>query len=324
MIDTMVIYTDKFRIQEEKNKLTHKMEIDNETGIDKESYYYNYKPLGEEKVLVKVDIGQRLMVNFSVPRVIGGKGNYKPVSKEEYAIALQRVESILNEAGIEAKRQDFKLSRVDIFKNIKVRYPFGAYEPVFRWLQPSRMDPRSYGTTYTFMNGSREICFYDKTLEMVKEYGESIESNIMRGEVRLKKHNVIQKVLKIDKAMDLISNWDVLGATYERTLRGLFGDPELREEKPELKDEATEIVIIAEEGWRKAQWMFTAKAIGDMDWKKFKEVLSKERSKSSVSRICKNIEIGRRCWARYDGKAVFGELVSELGDKFLSKDEVMS
>lgn len=176
--------------------------------------------------LYNLDLSESGMyIKFSIPKVINGH-NDLPVNLELTRKALQNVQDDLQKNDIKVSLEGASLSRLDLFRQELMSNTFLDYVPVFSLLRGQRMNKRDYGTTFTFMNSAREVCFYDKDQESARKEGRKLpaSSNNVRSEVRLLKHRPITKT-GLDIASDILNNYERLSSIYQEEVKKVIKEP---------------------------------------------------------------------------------------------------
>lgn len=106
-----------------------------------------------------------LFLQTSLPKIVHGE-NYQALNNDETVQAIDAIADDLNNRGVGVNLQACKISRIDAFRMASANNPFTSYAPVFRLLSAKRSHTTDYGTTFTWANTQREICVYDKAVEM--------------------------------------------------------------------------------------------------------------------------------------------------------------
>jgi hypothetical protein len=161
-----------------------------------------------------------IFVQLSLPRYTNTT-NFNSLTYHEEKKVLQQLEKDLARIGIKTNIWDSNLSRVDSFTNIVTDENFFSYANLFSVLEASRMQHYEYcGTTFLYRNGERQICIYDKILEMRnklknnKLYG-FLPSDVMRLELRYLRKRKINNALSLFTLNDLYDNYDYLKENYK-------------------------------------------------------------------------------------------------------------
>lgn len=182
MIDTIGIYTERF---EHKGDYLEGFKIlqniDGRTGeVISQKKVYN------DEVLNITEKTGGLFVHFSIPKLYGLDNNFYSLGVGSYKSTEKILLKKLNSLGYEVDLKDFKIGRLDIFKNIELENDFGSYGFIFDYLNYKRTHKRDYIDGFLFTNYNREICFYNKTKEIEMKGGiipiGVVRDRIMRGE----------------------------------------------------------------------------------------------------------------------------------------------
>lgn len=168
-------------------------------------------------------------VHFSAPKIKSiGDNNFNSINKNDLIDIAIDVEKQLKLAGIDVNIKKAKLSRIDLFKNVKTKFNIIEYKDIFELFNMKRQNEivnRSYYTTFYKGNKSRMLVIYDKVNEMkVKGKDIDIKDNIIRFELRHFKNKNINNYINCDSYNDLIDNFDNINGYYNEYLRGLFKD----------------------------------------------------------------------------------------------------
>lgn len=116
------------------------------------------------------------------------------------------IQTQVNEIGIEVNVLNMGISRVDLARNFKLKYPYATYLPMFRSLNGKRMRSKEHHLTIYWGNESRKLKVYNKS----KQMGITDGDEISRVELSLNKRQVVQRDLKLDSCSDLLNNPDLL------------------------------------------------------------------------------------------------------------------
>jgi len=208
MIDTVKLYTENFSIKK-NNRFEVMTRVDYSTGeIKSEKLFCN---LPNSNIDIKELKGDRkLFLQTSIPKLLYGTSFYE-TSENDIERAIQSIEQELELSGVYFDKNNldnFKLSRVDFCKNIKVDHSIMDYLVLLSGFRKSRTDKFEIKKeTISFRNKSQELIIYNKIkeiLDTVKEKNilklvENKEQNILRVESKLKKKSVIDRELKNNK-----------------------------------------------------------------------------------------------------------------------------
>jgi len=164
-------------------------------------------------------------VHFSAPRIVG-KNNFFPADRNEVEKAIETVERRLcDEAGVITDLSKAKLSRVDMTKNAILVHPVTEYSNVYQLIGGSRMKNRTdYPSGFLLDNTAREVCFYDKRLEMEhkKEEISSVPFNTLRCEVRALGNRSIKSMIGLETVSDMLTNFERVPLAYESVMSDVF------------------------------------------------------------------------------------------------------
>ena len=244
MIDTLVLNLQNYTIRK-----GHKLTIDPPVILPEGNVNTNFFYVEGEKAkkayhnaekfnvsILQGAYGPNAFVQTSLPRYHDKNNlNVNPIGSQEAKEVLQHLESDLNDIGIEAKINQSKLSRADIFKNAKTKYPFETYSPVFSLLQAKRMKKIEYEGKrgiegYAFKNDRHEIICYDKNKETFKKAAKNnlvldtnqFSENLLRDEYRMKGNEKIQAMTNMTYACDLVNGYSDLEAVYNTVMKSNF------------------------------------------------------------------------------------------------------
>lgn len=175
-----------------------------------------------------------MKIQISIPKFLTGE-NYLLAEKNDLKKIYSELNDELATMGIKTDVSKAKVSRQDVTKNIIADYSPNMYIPIFRQLSASRMrDVEHNAETYTKMNGTREICFYDKRQEML-DAGESVKhlpNNVLRNEYRIKKTESVIKIYGVETFKDVYRDFDDIKEIYKNELKkGMFKSPFLDTKK---------------------------------------------------------------------------------------------
>ncbi len=232
MLDTLKVYTSDFTVKDKARVSVQPGLVEYDTGeqrevslfkdesgrdvygskafINTEQYNLTIQPMGH---------GVELFLQTSLPKVVKDN-NYGPLTNSETEQAVKAIGQDLQSRGIGLNLDKCGLSRVDLFKNVVGDNDFMSYSPLFSLLQSKRQQQRDYGTTFTWQNTQREVCAYDKLVEM-KSRGMSVTGypvNTIRFEYRLKNSRVCSREIGSKTVKDLVNNLDGLADKYRDAL----------------------------------------------------------------------------------------------------------
>ena len=239
MIDTLKVYSHDFAIKDGANLIIQPNTIDYSTGDIQEVELFKdgfNRPVYGSKAYVNSDRynltikgmpkgGVCLFLQMSMPKAYKGE-NYYPLSDGETQDTLIKVQDDLQDKGIGINLGKSKVSRLDVFKNISASELFSSYVPVFQLLKAKRQLRRDYGTTFLWENTRREICVYDKLIEMENRGIEThrYPANSIRFEYRLKNSGVCAQELKMETFSEVVNNLQDVRGIYQGAMeKHLFG-----------------------------------------------------------------------------------------------------
>jgi len=159
-------------------------------------------------------------IHLSLPKYIGGKHNYYPLSQIEAWECFNQINDDLIYRGINTDIFNGNLSRVDLFMNISTKHPFENYKPLFEKLHASRLKYTTLGTTVYFGNKVWEISIYvkKKELENNKFIIPDLSEYVMRFEIKLKSKLKCNSVLKMVTLNELLNSWNSLMPLFKKIL----------------------------------------------------------------------------------------------------------
>jgi len=142
------------------------------------------------------------------------------LNNDETVQAIDAIENDLKHRGVGINLQECKTSRIDMFRMAMANNPFSSYAPMFRLLNAKRSHTTDYGTTFTWANTQREICVYDKAVEMQNRGVKSsaLPTNAIRFEYRLKTSRVCKNETGAGNVRELVNNLDNLQDVYRKAL----------------------------------------------------------------------------------------------------------
>lgn len=113
---------------------------------------------------------------FSLSRLYNGL-NYSSYSPIDYKEITSRLDTILERNGLTVMTWfDIKVSRIDLFRNIKLLEGYNSYLPIMKTVSVPRTKLRSVEDSRYHQNDSFKLVFYDKTklLREVVKIGDSV------------------------------------------------------------------------------------------------------------------------------------------------------
>lgn len=126
------------------------------------------------------------------------------------------MEEDLREVGVKADLEGAKVFRMDLAKQATMQQPVLMYAEAFRTVKAKRLTGSTYPNGFYFTNKGTQICFYDKALE-----GKIVGlHNFMRGEIRFRKGEIVQKATGVATFGDLLkTDAEHLTACYNQSLQ---------------------------------------------------------------------------------------------------------
>ena len=164
-----------------------------------------------------------IFVQTSLPRYFNST-NFQSLTQSEEKKAIKQLEKDLSNIGIKCNIWDSTLSRIDTFTNIFTDETFFSYANLFEALQASRMERYEFaGTTFLYKNGERQICIYDKILEMISKLKDKtaygfLPQRTMRIETRYVKRRKIQSALTFKSLTRLYKDYDYLKENHKKEI----------------------------------------------------------------------------------------------------------
>ena len=216
MIDTIHLYTPYFSVDKKGKGWVESITENKDTGEVMEKLFNN-------QGTVKITANNRfLYANFTAIGLLQGKGKYE-YDYQELSELTDSLKKEFDKLGVRVDMESLKVGRFDIYKNIEVEripsYYINLIQPVFYNARYKKKVDTFKSSTLTLYNRSRELCIYDKRQDFKEKYGIDIGKNILRSEVRLKKHRIVEK-RNIDTLTDLISMQEVeLKKIYNREVK---------------------------------------------------------------------------------------------------------
>ncbi|KGE21940.1 hypothetical protein [Leptospira interrogans] len=140
---------------------------------------------------------------FSVSRLKNAI-NLIPYGQPNYYQIAERLNEIISIYGMKIEdARNLKISRIDLFKNIKPSVSFSVYSSILRHLKSAYLEFREIDEFPYYTNKCSEIYFYDKTAELKKEKQLDIPDQVIRCEMRINNAEKIYNDLGIKYFTDL-------------------------------------------------------------------------------------------------------------------------
>jgi hypothetical protein len=221
--DLKVVRGDWYARLKGKSKLKeHKLWVDGQ-GNEVRGYYAKYHdytlrvlvgPLPKRSARYPVT---GCMVTFSVSKRKHGQHNLLPTDAEGLKGVLEGLQVALAELGIMVDVMRGTVSRLDLFRNVRLSQPFSEYIPILQLFSPPYLKYRNvYETGVTLGSKRCQWGIYNKREEMEgrRLRSEVPSENILRCELRLRNAQAVKDYLQIETAGDLLSSYDRLEPFY--------------------------------------------------------------------------------------------------------------
>ncbi|MBE0305405.1 hypothetical protein [Leptospira interrogans] len=155
---------------------------------------------------------------FSVSRLKNAI-NLIPYGQPNYYQIAERLNEIISIYGMKIEdARNLKISRIDLFKNIKPSVNFSVYNSILRHLKSAYLEFREIDESPYYKNKCSEIYFYDKTAELKKEKQLDIPNQVIRCEMRINNAEKLYNDLGIKYFTDL-SHIDLESYFYSKTTK---------------------------------------------------------------------------------------------------------
>ena len=213
-VDTLRIWTDSYTVADTDTVtgLSHHEQTDLDTGEAK------------EKALLNTDLfratlfDSALVVEASLPKLTAQHNAEGTTGRENIAIAITALERRLQSRGIQTDLTQANLSRLDIACTVRLPLTVSEYDEALDLLDFPRMDVNRFNNANrTWSNTKRQICIYDKGLDLKGE-----PSNLARLEYRLRKADAVQRHTDCRYVGDLLMRPSALHSAYLSATRKLF------------------------------------------------------------------------------------------------------
>lgn len=154
---------------------------------------------------------------------------------------LGDVQERLRDIGLIADLEAARLSRVDLFRNVRAESQFIDYRPTLDLLTMVRAaESRNFGASYLWLNSRRQLAVYDKRAELAAKHQKAkragnleavelldraaaeLDGNVFRFEMRLLRPSAIRAGLKAETWGGLLSKWDTLPGAYADFWRSCY------------------------------------------------------------------------------------------------------
>jgi hypothetical protein len=164
-----------------------------------------------------------LSINFEVPKVAGGH-NFHPATEKETRLAFSEAQKFINSVGIKCDLREAIPSRLDAFRNLLTEQPPSQYDCVFQACRATRMEDRTYENGWLYLNGQKQLSFYDKRMKMRRDKHSlvGIPKFVMRGEFRGTKKDSVQRIYGFENVNEMLKNQDHIATTYIDSMSNLL------------------------------------------------------------------------------------------------------
>ncbi|EMO51721.1 hypothetical protein [Leptospira noguchii] len=130
---------------------------------------------------------------FSLSRLYNGV-NYSSYSPIDYKEITSRLDVILERNGLTVINWfDIKVSRIDLFRNLKLNKDYNAYVPILKTVSVSRTKVKSVEDSKYHQNNSFKMVFYNKAEQLRNVV--KLEDSVLRIECRYTNPKKIKKEL---------------------------------------------------------------------------------------------------------------------------------
>lgn len=310
MIDTVAIYTKEYL---HKGDYPDGFKILQQISINTGTIE-GFKIVFNSDRLYLTEKDKTLYIHFSLPKLYGLKHNFYALGKDSFKASEDTLHSFLKSFGYEIDLRSFEVGRLDIFKNIMLNYDFITYLPVFAKLNFKRTHKREYVDGFLYANKQRELCFYNKTEELLRNQGfviDGVEPNrVMRGELRLLNHKEVMKY-ELNSFVSIPDRWEDIKEMYKEQLQGVF-DANLKTDN-ELVD--AKIMILQEKGIEKAIKIFGLLGLSDIPREALRTLLINQLPRRTAYAYLQRVEQVKNLYGSLQNSK---ELFYEIKEKFLS------
>lgn len=174
-----------------------------------------------------------MAVQSSLPKVLRQDNNIPASSPENISVALNKLESHLEEQGINCTLKDCPLDRVDVCRNVRTDTPISDFKESLRNLELPYLSSRDTGfegmkwdSKQSGSSSQREITFYNKSSEAGLEM-----PNIQRLEYRLQRRRAVKSQIGELSTADLCQDLTWMRDAFRDVVEELFPEPQARLKK---------------------------------------------------------------------------------------------
>ncbi|KGE22235.1 hypothetical protein [Leptospira interrogans] len=175
---------------------------------------------------------------FSLSRLYNGL-NYSSYSPIDYKEITSRLDTILERNGLTVMTWfDIKVSRIDLFRNIKLLEDYSSYIPIMKTVKVPRTKVEPVEDSRYHQNNSFKLVFYNKTKQLREKV--KIADSVLRIECRYTSPKKIKKELGSNYFFQ-ISN-SALEGYFSKYCEKAFSTLRQFEFKPESNDLKFELI----------------------------------------------------------------------------------
>lgn len=244
MIDTIKIKLSKFKILPNHNLKEKNIEIienknSSKSTLNKSRVSRKYNELSGdfENIYVRIPNNKSLFIDCSLPKIFSDLHNLYPLNKFQIIQTLNKINKILLKNGVKTNVFNGTLCRLDLCKNIQLKYEFHTYDKLLILFRPEGREENSFYWISKPVNSiiSTEInkkkkkksnsCFivYDKTKEIRENQKYHTEENdIARFEYRMLNTNKVITDLKFNTIKEVIKNYKQLNILFNKKFKKIF------------------------------------------------------------------------------------------------------
>ncbi|MDI7212253.1 hypothetical protein [Leptospira santarosai] len=141
---------------------------------------------------------------FSLSRLYNGL-NYSSYSPIDYGEITARLDAILERNGLTVINWfDIKVSRIDLFRNLKLNRDYNAYLPILKTVSVSRTKVKSVEDSKYHQNNSFKMVLYNKAEQLRNVV--KLEDSVLRIECRYTNPKKIKKELGSNYFFQIANN----------------------------------------------------------------------------------------------------------------------
>ena len=233
MLDTVKVFTTDFDVKDDAKITIQPASINYQTGEVNNRFLFRDSSGVDVKgsrayinddvfnFTVKPDdmgLGVLGLLQFSPPKVLTGD-NYYTLNDSQLLESFKVLQDRLDDSGIRVDLGACRVSRLDACRNAYTEYPFEVYAPLLQNITMARQERRDYGSTYLWHNGQRQVCVYDKNVEVNNRKGDlsNYPDNTIRFEYRLLKGRSVKRATGIETISD-IKDTSTIREVYKKAM----------------------------------------------------------------------------------------------------------